>query len=101
MKEIIAIVGAICALMIVAFNPQLVTGVFNMAISPIQQWKENPNDVKGASDILIDAPNFGKGEEGQEPAARFMREDVPGVAKQGKGAGYGGGAVAVQRAKGL
>lgn len=103
MKAVIGLVVGICALCILAFNPQLVSGVFNMAFTqPVEQWKKNPNNVKGATDILIDAPKF-PDREGGAPTDKYMRSDEEGGVGGSSSGGkvYGGRAVAVQRAKGL
>lgn len=102
MKAVIGLIVAVCALCILAFNPQLVSGVFNMAFTqPVEKWKENPNNVKGATGIILDAPKF-PDREGGAPTDKYMRSDENGGSgRSGGGKVYGGRAVAVQKAKGL
>lgn len=104
MRSIIGVIAAICALCILAFNPQIVSGVFDMAFTqPVEKWQKNPNNIKGASDLILDAPNF-PSRQGGAPTDQYMRSDEEGVAGGSDSSGskvYGGRAVAVQRAKGL
>ena len=88
MRAVFPWVAGIVGVMILAFNPHIVTSVYNTAVSPIEQWRDNPNDVKGASKILIKSPKFPSSDGKTVPKAKP------------KGSGDGG-AVAVQRAKGL
>ena len=99
MRAVFPWVAGIVGVMILAFNPHIVTSVYNTAVSPIEKWRDNPNDVKGASKILIKSPKFPSSDGKTVPAAKTMREDLAPKAKP-KGSGDGG-AVAVQRAKGL
>lgn len=101
MRSVLGLVAAGVALMILAFNPQIVQSGWNMVYGPIESWSKDGSDDIGAKRLLIKAPKF-PGDKGEVAAPRYMRSDEPTPSQEGKaGEEYGAGAVAVQRAKGL
>jgi len=102
MRGLAGLAVAGVALMILAFNPQLIGSARNTIVGPVEQWTKDGSDTMGAKKLLVKAPKF-PDRNGRVAAPEFMRTDLPSLSGQKSSAkkGFGAGAVAVQRAKGL
>lgn len=101
MRSVAGWIAAGVAMMVLAFNPQLVRSGWNLFYGPIESWSKDGSDKMGAKRLLIKSPGF-PDRNGKVAAPRYMRSDEQTPASEGKpGPDYGAGAVAVQRAKGL
>ena len=95
-------VVALLAVVILAYNPHIVTGPLNKAIQSISHYHENKGKGDGLPQVSIPSLKLPgrKDRHAEQPAAELINGSKP-PAKKSVAPVYGAGAVAVQKAKGL
>lgn len=109
--------AAMVGIVALAFNPHLVTGLKDTLVAPFAAWSKNPDQLPGGK--VLKSPKFPENghrravpktiaqpKPEQVPTGDAEKISIPGLKKGKRGEkssdpGFGAGAVAVQKARGL